>query len=189
MNDDALGGTASPRIGLRAATTLNMLSMIGAGPFLTIPLIVGSMNGPPSLAAWMVGAVVALADGLVWAELGAALPRSGGGYQYLLEAYGPKRLGRLMSFLFLWQTMVAFPLTMASGAVGFAFYASYLVAARGAWRAPAHWRGRRAPAGAADRGPLPWQTSAGRRAGRGGSARVARPYPGSVRGRADRRAG
>jgi amino acid transporter len=134
VNDGALGGTASPRIGLRAATTLNMLSMIGAGPFLTIPLIVGSMNGPPSLAAWMVGAVVALADGLVWAELGAALPRSGGGYQYLLEAYGPRGLGRLMSFLFLWQTVIAFPLMMASGAVGFANYLKYLVPSLGYWQ-------------------------------------------------------
>jgi len=120
-----------PTIGLASATTLNMLSMIGAGPFLTIPLIIQSMHGPQSLVASVVGAAVAMADGLVWAELGAALRRSGGGYQYLLEAYGPKRLGRLMSFLFLWQTMVAFPLTMASGAVGFAFYASYLVPSLG----------------------------------------------------------
>ena len=123
-----------PTVGLASATTLNMLSMIGAGPFLTIPLIIQSMHGPQSLVAWVVGAAVAMADGLVWAELGAALPRSGGGYQYLLEAYGPKRLGRLMSFLLLWQTMVAFPLTMASGAVGFAFYASYLVPSLGPWQ-------------------------------------------------------
>jgi amino acid transporter len=133
VNADA-GGTASPRIGLRAATTLNMLSMIGAGPFLTIPLIVGSMNGPPSLAAWIAGALVALADGLVWAELGATLPRSGGGYQYLLEAYGARGLGRLMSFLFLWQTIIAFPLMMASGAVGFANYLKYLVPSIGYWQ-------------------------------------------------------
>ena len=83
-------GRRRPRIGLRAATTLNMLSMIGAGPFLTIPLIIQSMQGPQALLGWIVGAVVAMADGLVWAELGAALPRSGGGYQYLLEAYGPR---------------------------------------------------------------------------------------------------
>jgi amino acid transporter len=131
--DASRGGSAPPRIGLRAATTLNMLGMIGAGPFLTIPLIVGAMNGPPSLAAWIAGALVALADGLVWAELGAALPRSGGGYQYLLEAYGPRGPGRLMSFLFLWQTVVAFPLMMASGAVGFANYLKYLVPSLGYW--------------------------------------------------------
>ena len=123
-----------PRIGLRAATTLNVLSMIGAGPFLTIPLILQSMHGPQALLGWIAGAVVALADGLVWAELGAALPGSGGGYRYLLEAYGPRGAGRLMAFLFLWQTIVSFPLMMASGAVGFARYLRYLVPALGPWQ-------------------------------------------------------
>ena len=123
-----------PSIGLRAATTLNMLSMIGAGPFLTIPLILQSMQGPQALAGWILGALVALADGLVWAELGAALPRSGGGYRYLLEAYGSRGPGRLMSFLFLWQTVIAFPLMMASGAVGFAHYLQYLVPSLGPWQ-------------------------------------------------------
>jgi len=132
--DDVPGSGTTPRVGLRAATTLNMLSMIGAGPFLTIPLIVGSMHGPPSLLAWIAGALVALADGVVWAELGAALPRSGGGYRYLLEAYGSRGPGRLMSFLFLWQTVIAFPLTMASGAVGFAHYLQYLVPSLGPWQ-------------------------------------------------------
>ena len=124
----------APRIGLRAATTLNMLSMIGAGPFLTIPLILESMHGPQALLGWIAGAVVALADGLVWAELGAALPRSGGGYRYLLEAYGSRGPGRLLAFLFLWQTIIAFPLMMASGAVGFAHYLQYLVPSLGPWQ-------------------------------------------------------
>ena len=123
-----------PRIGLRAATTLNMLSMIGAGPFLTIPLILQAMHGPQALLGWIAGAIVALADGLVWAELGAAMPGSGGGYRYLLEAYGSRGPGRLMSFLFLWQTVIAFPLTMASGAVGFAHYLQYLVPSLGPWQ-------------------------------------------------------
>jgi amino acid transporter len=124
----------APRIGLRTATTLNMLSMIGAGPFLTIPLILASMRGPQALLGWIAGAVVAAADGLVWAELGAALPRSGGGYRYLLEAYGSRGPGRLLAFLFLWQTMIAFPLMMASGAVGFAHYLQYLVPSLGPWQ-------------------------------------------------------
>jgi amino acid transporter len=124
----------APRIGLRAATTLNVLSMIGAGPFLTIPLILQSMHGPQALLGWIAGAVVALADGLVWAELGAAFPGSGGGYRYLLEAYGSRGPGRLMSFLFLWQTIIAFPLMMASGAVGFAHYLRYLVPSLGPWQ-------------------------------------------------------
>jgi len=124
----------TPRIGLRTATTLNMLSMIGAGPFLTIPLILASMRGPQALLGWIAGAIVAGADGLVWAELGAALPRSGGGYRYLLEAYGSRGPGRLLAFLFLWQTIIAFPLMMASGAVGFAHYLQYLVPSLGPWQ-------------------------------------------------------
>ena len=132
------GGSQShdhvPRIGLRAAATLNMLSMIGAGPFLTIPLILQAMQGPQALVAWVAGALIALADGLVWAELGAALPGSGGGYRYLLEAYGARGPGRLMAFLFLWQTIVSFPLMMASGAVGFAHYLRYLLPALGPWQ-------------------------------------------------------
>jgi hypothetical protein len=78
--------------------------------------------------------VVAIADGLVWAELGAAMPRSGGGYQYLLDAYGPNGAGRLMSFLFLWSMVTTMPLLMASGAVGFAHYAAYLYPAMTAWQ-------------------------------------------------------
>jgi amino acid transporter len=132
--DDVRGGDDTPRVGLRAATTLNMLGMIGAGPFLTIPLILASMNGPPALLGWIAGALIALADGLVWAELAAALPHSGGGYRYLLEAYGLRGPGRLMSFLFLWQTVIAFPLMMASGAVGFAHYLQYLVPSLGPWQ-------------------------------------------------------
>jgi amino acid transporter len=128
------GAPVAPRVGLRAATTLNMLSMIGAGPFLTIPLILQSMHGPPALLGWIAGAIVALADGLVWAELGAALPRSGGGYRYLLDAYGAQGPGRLLSFLFLWQTIISFPLMMASGAVGFAHYLQYLVPSLGRWQ-------------------------------------------------------
>jgi amino acid transporter len=130
---DGSPGDSVPRIGLRAAATLNVLSMIGAGPFLTIPLILQAMPGPQALVAWVAGALIALADGLVWAELGAALPGSGGGYRYLLEAYGSRGAGRLMAFLFLWQTIVSFPLMMASGAVGFAHYLRYLVPALGPW--------------------------------------------------------
>ena len=103
-----------------------MLAMIGVGPFITIPLLLQAMPGPQALLGWVLGAVVALADGLVWAELGAALPRSGGGYAYLLEAYGPLGPGRLLSFLFLWATVVTGPFVAASGALGFAQYASYL---------------------------------------------------------------
>ncbi len=84
------------------------------------------MNGPQAILGWVLGALVALCDGMVWAELGAAMPGTGGPYRYLSEAYGPQRLGRLMSFLFIWQTMALAPLSIGSGAVGFAQYAKFL---------------------------------------------------------------
>ena len=97
--------------------------MIGIGPFITIPLILQTMGGPQAMLGWFVGAIVALADGLVWAELGAAMPRAGAGYQYVLEAYGSQGAGQLFSFLYLWQAVAGMPLVMASGAVGFAITA------------------------------------------------------------------
>jgi len=105
----------------------NMLNMVGVGPFITIPLILAAMGGPQALLGWVVGAMIALCDGLVWAELGAAMPGSGGSYEYLQQAYGPQKLGRLMGFLFLWQVMLAAPLTAASGAIGLADYTRFLV--------------------------------------------------------------
>lgn len=113
-------------VGLWGATSANMLNMIGVGPFLTIPLILASMHGPQAMLGWLLGAIVAVCDGLVWAELGAAMPDTGGPYRYLFEAYGPRSLGRLMRFLFLWQIVSTAPLSVASGAVGFAQYARFL---------------------------------------------------------------
>ena len=112
-------------VGLGSATTLNMIDMIGVGPFITLPLIVSAMGGPQAMLGWVVGALLAVCDGLVWAELGAAMPGSGGSYRYLREIYGPNRLGRLISFLFIWQLSFSAPLSIASGAIGLAGYASY----------------------------------------------------------------
>lgn len=105
-----------------------MLEMIGVGPFITIPILLAKMNGPQAILGWVLGALVALCDGMVWAELGAAMPGTGGPYHYLSEAYGPQKVGRLMSFLFIWQTMALGPLSIGSGAVGFAQYAKFLFA-------------------------------------------------------------
>jgi APA family basic amino acid/polyamine antiporter len=113
-------------VGLAGATTLNMIDMIGVGPFITIPLIVGAAGGPQAMLGWIAGAVFALCDGLVWAELGAAMPTAGGSYQYLKEAYGPNSLGRLLSFLFIWQLSFSAPLSIASGCIGLAHYAGYI---------------------------------------------------------------
>jgi basic amino acid/polyamine antiporter, APA family len=112
-------------MGLGSATALNMLDMIGVGPFITIPLIVSAMGGPQAMLGWILGAGFAICDGLVWAELGAAMPGSGGSYRYLKEIYGPNRLGRLISFLFIWQLSFSAPLSIASGSLGLAGYAAY----------------------------------------------------------------
>ena len=113
-------------LGLKEAVALNMIDMIGIGPFVVSPLVIRAMGGPQALLAWAAGAILALLDGFVWSELGAALPRAGGSYVFLREAYGPNRWGRLMSFLFVWQTLIQAPLVIASGAIGFSQYASYL---------------------------------------------------------------
>ena len=113
-------------VGLAGATTLNMIDMIGVGPFITIPLIVSAAGGPQAMLGWIAGAVFALCDGLIWAELGAAMPNAGGSYQYLKQAYGPNSMGRLLSFLFIWQLSFSAPLSIASGCIGLAHYAGYI---------------------------------------------------------------
>lgn len=114
-------------LGLKEASALNMIDMVGIGPFIVIPLVIADMGGPQCLLAWAVGAIVALVDGCVWAELGAAMPEAGGSYVYLREAYGPAKWGRLLSFLVIWQTIFQGPLVLASGSIGFAEYFTYLV--------------------------------------------------------------
>ena len=114
-------------LGLVQATALNMIDMVGIGPFVVIPLVIGEMGGPQSLVAWMAGALLSLLDGCVWAELGAAMPQAGGSYVFLREGFGAMRWGRLMSFLLIWQTLVQAPLVMASAAIGFAQYLTYLL--------------------------------------------------------------
>lgn len=112
-------------MGLGSATALNMIDMIGVGPFITIPLILGAMGGPQAMLGWVVGALFAVCDGLIWAELGAAMPGSGGSYHYLKEIYGPQKMGRLISFLFIWQLSFSAPLSIATGCIGLAGYAAY----------------------------------------------------------------
>jgi len=111
--------------GLLQATALNMSNMVGVGPFITIPLMIASMGGPQCLLGWIVGAGLALSDGLVWSELGAALPGTGGTFLYLREAFRGTRLGGILPFLFIWQFIFSGPLEVASGYTGFAQYMSY----------------------------------------------------------------
>jgi len=101
--------------------------MVGIGPFVTLPLILAAMGGGRALGAWLLGALLAICDGLVTAELSATLPRAGGSYAFLREAYGAERWGRLISFLFLFQIIFSAPLSMASGAIGFSRYLKFVV--------------------------------------------------------------
>src|ERR671925_165173 len=114
------------RFGLLAATALNMTNMVGVGPFITIPLLMSALGGPQALLGWVVALVIVLCDGMVWSELGAALPESGGSFGYLREAFGRETYGRLMAFLFVWQFILSGPLEIASGYIGFANYLSYI---------------------------------------------------------------
>ncbi|HZU22979.1 MAG TPA: APC family permease [Terriglobales bacterium] len=130
----AAGENASPAsdaglargFGLLRATALNMSNVVGVGPFITIPLMLAAMGGPQAVVGWAAGAVIAMCDGMVWAELGARWPGSGGSYTYLREAYGHERWGRLMAFLFIWQFIFSGPLEIGTGLIGFSRYCSYL---------------------------------------------------------------
>src|SRR6266850_3426681 len=114
------------RFGLLQATALNMSNMIGVGPFITIPLLMSALGGPQAMLGWIVAVLIVIPDGMVWSELGASMPGSGGSYLYLREAYGRETYGRLMAFLFIWQFIISGPLEIASGYIGFARYFGYL---------------------------------------------------------------
>lgn len=120
-------------LGLFQATTLNMIDMVGIGPFVTLPLVMGYVGGM-YLYAWVAGAFLSMVDALIWSELGSAYPLAGGSFHFLREAYGrDRRAGRLMGFLYVWQTVIQAPLVAASAAIGFAAYARYLFPALGPW--------------------------------------------------------
>jgi amino acid transporter len=123
------------RMNLLQAVSLNMSMMVGIGPFITIPLLLRTMGGPQAMIGWVLGAAVALADGMVWSELAAAFPGSGGTYHFYDAAYGASWAGRLLKFLFVWQFLFSGPLEVASGAIGLAHYLGYFYPAltRRAW--------------------------------------------------------
>jgi len=113
-------------LSLPQATAINMIDMVGIGPFIIISGMVSLMAGPASLIAWLIGAFLAYMDGMVWAEMGAKWPEAGGSYVFLQKLFGGNA-GKLMAFLFVWQTSIQAPLVVASGAIGFAQYFSYLI--------------------------------------------------------------
>ena len=129
-------GQLSRTLGLKGAVALNMLDMIGVGPFITLPLLLGAMGGPQAMLGWIFGALLAVCDGLVWAELGAAMPEAGGSYRFLRTIY-PGAAGRFLGFLFVFQLLFSAPLSVASGCIGLSQYAGYLMPGlrAGGW----HW--------------------------------------------------
>jgi amino acid transporter len=114
------------RFGLLPATALNMTNMIGIGPFITIPLLLSALGGPQAMIGWIVALIIVLCDGMVWSELGAAMPGSGGSFGYLRDGFGAQTVGRLMGFLFVWQFVLSGPLEIASGYIGFSQYLGYI---------------------------------------------------------------
>jgi amino acid transporter len=115
------------RLGLFQSTVLNMIDMVGIGPFVTISIVISIMSGPWFLYAWVAGALLSMIDAMIWSELGAAYPLAGGSYNFLKEAYGRNGMGKMMSFLYIWQTIIQAPLVAASAAIGFSQYLGYLV--------------------------------------------------------------
>lgn len=120
------------------AVSLNMAMMVGVGPFLTIPLMIAALGGPQGTFGWVIGLAVAACDGLVWAELAAAFPGSGGTYHFFDAVFGKSAIGRALKFLFVWQFLISGPLEMASGMLGFAAYAGVVDPSLDwlAWRVP-----------------------------------------------------
>lgn len=114
-------------LSLAQGTAINMIDMVGIGPFIVVSMVTGALQGPACVLAWLLGALLAYSDGMVWSELGAKWPEAGGSYVFLRKLYGNGRLGRLMRFLFICQTVIQAPLTMASAAIGFSQYLNYLV--------------------------------------------------------------
>jgi amino acid transporter len=110
-----------------SALGLNVIDMVGVGPFVTLPLIVGVMGGPQAMLGWILGALLSLCDGLIWSELGTAYPEAGGSYAYLKHLYGERKLGRAFSFLYAWQLLFSAPLSIASGCIGFSQYLSFFL--------------------------------------------------------------
>jgi len=114
------------KINLLQATSINMIDMVGIGPFVVMPFVISRFDNGLFIWAWIFGAFTAFMDAMTWSELGAKYPLAGGTYNFHRIAYGEKG-GKLMSFLFVWQTSIQAPLVVASAAIGFAQYLTYIV--------------------------------------------------------------
>ena len=103
-----------------------MIDMVGIGPFVVMPFVVAQFSNGLFIWAWIFGAITAFVDAMIWSELGAKYPLAGGTYSFHRIAFG-ERGGKLMSFLFVWQTSIQAPLVVASAAIGFSQYLTYIV--------------------------------------------------------------
>src|SRR5215469_16454912 len=110
-----------------SALGLNVIGMVGVGPFVTLSLIIAAMGGPQAMLGWVLGAALSLCDGMVWSELGTTYPEAGGSYAYLKHLYGEHRWGRWFSFLYAWQILFSSPLSIASGCIGFSQYVTFFL--------------------------------------------------------------
>lgn len=119
--------TSDSKLGLFQASAINMIDMVGIGPFVVLSMVIKEMDGPYFLYAWLLGAALAFIDSMIWSELGAAYPKAGGSFNFLKEAYGKHSWGLLLSFLFVWQTLIQAPLVVASGSIAFSQYLGYIV--------------------------------------------------------------
>src|SRR4051794_12581463 len=112
---------AAPRLvrglGLTDATMIVMGSMIGSGIFITTAESARQVGSPGwLLVAWALSGVMTVTGALCCAELAAMLPRAGGQYVFLREAYGP-----LAGFLFGWAMFLVVQTgTIAAVSVAFA---------------------------------------------------------------------
>lgn len=125
--DDTKSPELQRGLSTMSALGLNVIGMVGIGPFVTLPLIVAAMGGPQAMLGWILGAALSLCDGMVWSELGTAYPEAGGSYSYLKHLYGERKLGRVFSFLYAWQILFSSPLSIASGCIGFSQYVTFFV--------------------------------------------------------------
>src|SRR5437667_9834719 len=87
QRDSGTDGHLIRGIGLWQATALNMIDMIGVGPFITIPLIIAAMHGPQAMLGWVLGAALVACDGLECVEKGASFPDSVGAVRYHRDIY------------------------------------------------------------------------------------------------------
>lgn len=117
--------SAAPRrqLGLAVTAAIVVANMIGTGVFTSTGFQANSLHDPMTiLIAWVIGGVIALCGAAAYAELGAMMPRAGGEYVYLREAYHPA-----VGYVSGWVSLTAgFSAPIAVSSLAFSAYASTL---------------------------------------------------------------